>query len=183
MLLRSSVCVRPLPPFSSKSISADLLFPCRMQLKVDQTEDDNSLQRTHSVSSSTQTSDADTQPSPQSTSPFSLSHKSISPFPLVIFTRPKTDVVKQGYLGRQERSHLQYFVLRSESHTGPSRLEWYENRETFVRTQSDGGAVLFGSSKQGWVSSHIVPAPNKILCRESVCVTTQSCSRFSHYQN
>lgn len=135
-----------------------------MQLKMDTTEDDHSLQRTHSVSSSTQTSDADTQLSPPPTSPFSLNHKSITPFPLVIFTRPNSDVVKQGYLGRQECSHLQYFVLRSGSHTGPSRLEWYENRETFVEMQSDGGAVLFGASKQGWVYSHRLPAPNKILC-------------------
>lgn len=158
LVLRSSVHVKPLAPFSSKSLIADLLFSCRMQLKLDQTEDNHSLQRTHSVCSSTQTSDADTQPSPQSTSPFSVNHKSISPFPLVIFTRPKSDIVKQGYLGRQERSHLQYFVLRSGSHTGPSRLEWYENREIFVGTQSDGGAVLFGSSKQGWVHSHHGPA-------------------------
>lgn len=124
-----------------------------MQLKMDTTRDDLCLQRTLSVSSSTQTSDADIQPSPQPTSPFSPSPKSIAPFPLVAFTRPKSDVVRQGYLGRQERSHLQYYVLRSGSHTGPSRLEWYEKRETFVGTQSEGGAVLFGSSKQGWVHS------------------------------
>lgn len=116
---------------------------------MNENEDNHSLQRSHSVSSFPQTSDTDTQPSPQPTSPFSFNHKSITPFPLEIFTSPKSDVVKQGYLGRQERSRLQYFVLRAGSHTGPSRLEWYENRETFVGTQFDRGAVLFGSSKQG----------------------------------
>lgn len=131
-----------------------------MHLKMNENEDNHSLQRSHSVSSSMQTSDADTQPSPQPTSPLSLNHKAITPFPLVIFTRPRSDVVKQGYLGRQERSHMQYFVLRAGSHIGPGRLEWYENQETFAGTQSDGGAVLFGSSKQGWVHSHHVPAPN-----------------------
>lgn len=164
-----SIC-RPLAPFCSKLLITDLLFPCRMQLKMDKTEDDHSLQRTLSVSSSTQTSDADTQPSPQPTSPFSLSHKSITPFPQVIFTRPTSDVVKQGYLGRQERSHLQYFVLRSGSHTGPSRLEWYENREAFVGTQSDSGAVLFGSSKQGWVRSPHVAGANKMCFVLRICL-------------
>lgn len=123
-----------------------------MHLKINGNEDNHSLQSSHSVSSSPPTSDADTQPSPQP--------KSITTFPLVIFNGPKSDVVKQGYLGRQDHNHLQYFVLRAESQTGPSRLEWYENRETFVRTQSDNEAVLFGSSKQGWVHSRYVPAPN-----------------------
>lgn len=144
---------------------------------MDETENDHSLQRTHSVSTSTQTSYTDTRPSPQPTFPFCLNHKSITPFPLVTFTRPKTDVVRQGYLGRQERSRLQYFVLRSGSHTGPSRLEWYENRETFVGMQSGGGAVLFDSNKQGWVHSHHVPKPKEIVLR--ICVKTEELFQIS----
>lgn len=144
---------------------------------MDETENDHSLQRTHSVSTSTQTSYTDTRPSPQPTFPFCLNHKSITPFPLVTFTRPNTDVVRQGYLGRQERSHLQYFVLRSGSHTGPSRLEWYENREMFVGMQSGGGAVLFDSNKQGWVHSHHVPEPKEIVLR--ICVKTEELFQIS----
>ncbi|XP_053273349.1 insulin receptor substrate 1 [Pleuronectes platessa] len=63
---------------------------------------------------------------------------------------PQSDVVKQGYLGKLERSHRRYFVLRAGSDTGPSRLEWYKSREKFTAgRKSAGKAALFGSSKQG----------------------------------
>lgn len=62
----------------------------------------------------------------------------------------QTDVVKQGYLGKLERNHKRYFVLRAGSHTGPSRLEWYKSQEKFMaKEKSSGKAALFGSSKQG----------------------------------
>ncbi|XP_029369483.1 insulin receptor substrate 2-B-like, partial [Echeneis naucrates] len=63
---------------------------------------------------------------------------------------PHSDVVKQGYLGKVERSHRRYFVLRAGSHTGPSRLEWYKSQEKFTTMEKSAGkTVLFGSSKQG----------------------------------
>ncbi|XP_035482661.1 insulin receptor substrate 2-B-like isoform X2 [Scophthalmus maximus] len=63
---------------------------------------------------------------------------------------PQSDVVRQGYLGKLERNHRRYFVLRAVSHTGPSRLEWYKSLEKFTATKrSAGKAALFGSSKQG----------------------------------
>ena len=65
---------------------------------------------------------------------------------------PQSDVVKQGYLGKVERNQRKYFVLRAGSHTGPSRLEWYRNKERFsAMEKSAGKAGLFGSSKQGSV--------------------------------
>lgn len=65
---------------------------------------------------------------------------------------PQSDLVKQGYVGKLERNHRRYFVLRAGSHTGPSRLEWYQNQEKFAATdKSAGKATLFGSSKQGLV--------------------------------
>ncbi|XP_061683174.1 insulin receptor substrate 2-B-like [Syngnathoides biaculeatus] len=61
-----------------------------------------------------------------------------------------SDVVKKGYLGKLERSHRRYFVLRAGSHTGPSRLEWYKSEEKFAAMEkSSGKAKLFGPSKQG----------------------------------
>lgn len=64
----------------------------------------------------------------------------------------QSDVVKHGYLGKLERSHRRYFVLRTGSHTGPSRLEWYKTQEKFTAMEkSSGKAVLFGPSKQGFV--------------------------------
>ncbi|XP_035006728.2 insulin receptor substrate 2-B [Hippoglossus stenolepis] len=63
---------------------------------------------------------------------------------------PQSDVVKQGYLGKLERNHRRYFVLRAGSHTGPSRLEWYRSQEKFTAARKSAGkAALFGSSKQG----------------------------------
>ncbi|MEQ2208880.1 hypothetical protein XENOCAPTIV_018170 [Xenoophorus captivus] len=63
---------------------------------------------------------------------------------------PQSDVVKEGYLGKLERSHRRYFVLRTGSHTGPSRLEWYKTQEKFTAMEkSSGKASLFGTSKQG----------------------------------
>lgn len=71
---------------------------------------------------------------------------------LVMTLWPRSDVVKQGYLGKRERNHTRYFVLRAGSHTGPSRLEWYKNQHKFTAMEKSGGkAALFGSSKQGWV--------------------------------
>lgn len=65
---------------------------------------------------------------------------------------PQSDLVKQGYLGKLERNHRRYFVLRAGSHTGPSRLEWYQNREKFAAMDKSAcKATLFGSSKQGLV--------------------------------
>ncbi|XP_043966353.1 insulin receptor substrate 2-B-like [Gambusia affinis] len=69
---------------------------------------------------------------------------------LMAASGPPGDVVKEGYLGKLERSHRRYFVLRTGSHTGLSRLEWYKNQENFTAMEkSDGKAVLFGTSKQG----------------------------------
>lgn len=58
------------------------------------------------------------------------------------------DVVKQGYLGKRERNHRRYFVLRAESHMGPSRLEWYKNQQKFTAMEKPGSKAA-GSSKQG----------------------------------
>ncbi|XP_051912903.1 uncharacterized protein LOC127595437 isoform X2 [Hippocampus zosterae] len=69
---------------------------------------------------------------------------------LVTYSGQRSDVVKQGYLGKFERSHRRYFVLRAGSHTGPSRLEWYKSQEKFAAMEkSSGKATLFGLSKQG----------------------------------
>lgn len=71
---------------------------------------------------------------------------------LVTSSGPRSDVAKQGYLGKAERNQRKYFVLRAGSHTGPSRLEWYRNKERFsAMEKSAGKAGLFGSSKQGSV--------------------------------
>ncbi|XP_023276133.1 insulin receptor substrate 1-like [Seriola lalandi dorsalis] len=73
---------------------------------------------------------------------------------LITSAGPQSDVVKQGYLGKLERNHRRYFVLRAGSHTGPSRLEWYKNQEKFTAMEkSSGKAVLFWSSKQGRTGS------------------------------
>ncbi|XP_030610178.1 insulin receptor substrate 2-B-like [Archocentrus centrarchus] len=69
---------------------------------------------------------------------------------LLASSGPQSDVVKQGYLGKLERNHRRYFVLRAGSHTGPSRLEWYKSQEKFTaKEKSSGKATLFGSNKQG----------------------------------
>ncbi|XP_051284370.1 insulin receptor substrate 2-A-like [Dicentrarchus labrax] len=69
---------------------------------------------------------------------------------LMTSSGPQSDVVKQGNLGKLERSHRRYFVLRAGSHTGPSRLEWYKSQEKFTAMEKCAGkAALFGSSKQG----------------------------------
>eukprot|EP00066_Takifugu_rubripes_P015336 XP_011604602.1 PREDICTED: insulin receptor substrate 2-A-like isoform X2 [Takifugu rubripes] len=69
---------------------------------------------------------------------------------LVMSSWQQSDVVKQGYLGKLERNHRRYFVLRAGSHMGPSRLEWYKNQQKFAAMEKSGSkAALFGSSKQG----------------------------------
>lgn len=145
-------------------------------------EQHRSEQRTLSVSSSTQTWPLPLQPPCRSDQPdqdspicgdgmqlsppspcfeelFCFSHTSITLFPLcstlVTSAKPRSDLVRKGYLGKQERNHRRYFVLRSGSHTGPSRLEWYKSREKFAIMESTGRAALFGPNKQGLVPSHL----------------------------
>lgn len=83
---------------------------------------------------------------------------------LVMSLWPQSDVVKQGYLGKLERNHRRYFVLRAGSHTGPSRLEWYKNEQKFTAMEKSGGkAALFGSCKQGLVKITILSGFTQIL--------------------
>lgn len=95
---------------------------------------------------------------------FCSSQSSTSLIPLVMSLRPQSDVVKQGYLGKLERNHRRYFVLRAGSHMGPSRLEWYKNEQKFTAMEKSGGkAALFGSSKQGLVEIMILSGLAHIL--------------------
>lgn len=94
-------------------------------------------------------------PPPQLVEEFFCSSRTApSLIPLVVSSPPHSDVVKRGYLGKMERSHRKFFVLRAGSHTGPSRLEWYKNQQNFTATEKSGGkAGLFGS-KQGLVKTN-----------------------------
>ncbi|KAM8952884.1 insulin receptor substrate 4 [Pelodytes ibericus] len=49
------------------------------------------------------------------------------------------DVRKRGYLRKQKHGHKRYFVLRSQSHLGPARLEYYDNEKKFRSGQRPGG--------------------------------------------
>ncbi|XP_056393665.1 insulin receptor substrate 4 [Hyla sarda] len=50
------------------------------------------------------------------------------------------DVRKRGYLRKQKHGHKRYFVLRSPSHLGPARLEYYDNEKKFRSGQRLGGS-------------------------------------------
>ncbi|XP_034720571.1 insulin receptor substrate 2-A-like isoform X2 [Etheostoma cragini] len=67
---------------------------------------------------------------------------------LMTSSPPQSDVVKQSSLGKLERNHTKYFVLRAGSHTGPSRLEWYKSQKKFTAMEKSAGkAALYGSTK------------------------------------
>ncbi|XP_053329548.1 insulin receptor substrate 4 [Spea bombifrons] len=51
------------------------------------------------------------------------------------------DVRKRGYLRKQKHGHKRYFVLRSQSHLGPARLEYYDNEKKFRSSQRAGGGA------------------------------------------
>ncbi|XP_040298271.1 insulin receptor substrate 4 isoform X2 [Bufo bufo] len=48
------------------------------------------------------------------------------------------DVRKRGYLRKQKHGHKRYFVLRTHSHLGPARLEYYDNEKKFRSGQRPG---------------------------------------------
>lgn len=74
----------------------------------------------------------------------------LAPLAFTAHTTPHSDVVKQGYLGKQEQKHRRYFVLKAGSHSGPSRLEWYKTQDKFTAVENSAGDTgLFGSHKQG----------------------------------
>lgn len=66
-------------------------------------------------------------------------------------TGPQSDVLKRGYLGKQDLKHRKYFVLRAGSHSGPSRLEWYKTEESFVAVEKSASETRLTSTrhKQG----------------------------------
>ncbi|XP_055021739.1 uncharacterized protein LOC129412327 isoform X2 [Boleophthalmus pectinirostris] len=79
-----------------------------------------------------------------------LPSAALAPLALGAYTGPHTDVLKQGYLGKQEHKHRRYFVLRAGSHSGPSRLEWYKTQERFTAVEKSADEEgFFGSHKQG----------------------------------
>ncbi|XP_055082798.1 uncharacterized protein LOC129456810 [Periophthalmus magnuspinnatus] len=79
-----------------------------------------------------------------------LPSAALAPLALGVNQGPHIDVIKQGYLGKQEQKHRRYFVLRAGSHSGPSRLEWYKTQERFTAVETSAGETgLFGSHKQG----------------------------------
>ncbi|XP_072306487.1 uncharacterized protein [Eucyclogobius newberryi] len=74
----------------------------------------------------------------------------LAPLALGADPGPSSDVLKQGYLGKQEQKHRRYFVLRAGSHSGPSRLEWYKTHESFTTVEmSSGKTGPFVSHKRG----------------------------------
>lgn len=89
----------------------------------------------------------------QSSPPPSRTSGTLVPLAGALMTSgPQSDLVKHGYVGKLERNHRRYFVLRAGSHTGPSRLEWYQNQEKFAAVDKSAcKATLLGSSKQGLV--------------------------------
>ncbi|KAK7893297.1 hypothetical protein WMY93_022449 [Mugilogobius chulae] len=79
-----------------------------------------------------------------------LSSAALAPLVLRAYSGPSDDVIKQGYLGKQEQKHTRYFVLRAGSHSGPSRIEWYKTQEGFTAVEKSASQkCLFGSHKQG----------------------------------
>ncbi|KAG9478479.1 hypothetical protein GDO78_013491, partial [Eleutherodactylus coqui] len=52
------------------------------------------------------------------------------------------DVRKRGYLRKQKHGHKRYFVLRTHSHLGPARLEYYDNEKKFRSGQRPGGGTV-----------------------------------------
>lgn len=97
---------------------------------------------------------------------------------LMAASGPQSDVVKRGYLGKLERNHKRYFVLRAGSHTGPSRLEWYKSQEKFTAMEKSAGKTgLFGSNKQGLVKvmtsnqKRLMDVTSTTCCRKYLMLT------------
>ncbi|XP_061103506.1 insulin receptor substrate 2-B-like isoform X2 [Conger conger] len=54
----------------------------------------------------------------------------------------EADIWKCGYLRKQKHGHKRFFVLRGQSHAGPSRLEYYDSEKKFRNTlRSTAGAA------------------------------------------
>ncbi|NP_001088662.1 insulin receptor substrate 2-B [Xenopus laevis] len=61
-----------------------------------------------------------------------------TPQPPAPASTAEDDVRKRGYLRKQKHGHKRYFVLRSQSHLGPARLEYYDNEKKFRSGQRSG---------------------------------------------
>lgn len=80
----------------------------------------------------------------------SLPSAGLAPLALRTHPGPHSDVLKRGYLGKQEHKHRKYFVLRAGSHSGPSRLEWYRNEDSFMAVEKSAVETgIFSVHKQG----------------------------------
>ncbi|KAL4648227.1 insulin receptor substrate 2-B-like [Arapaima gigas] len=67
-------------------------------------------------------------PASELPSSLSLVHEDAAPAPPVGMDG---DVWKCGYLRKQKHGHKRFFVLRGPSHSGPSRLEYYDSEKKF----------------------------------------------------
>ncbi|XP_064205385.1 insulin receptor substrate 2-B-like isoform X2 [Anguilla rostrata] len=63
--------------------------------------------------------------------------------PAAVFTDGvEADIWKCGYLRKQKHGHKRFFVLRGQSHAGPSRLEYYDSEKKFRNSlRSAAGAA------------------------------------------
>ncbi|KAJ8405826.1 hypothetical protein AAFF_G00312630 [Aldrovandia affinis] len=52
----------------------------------------------------------------------------------------EADIWKCGYLRKQKHGHKRFFVLRGQSHGGPSRLEYYDSEKKFRSSLRSGAA-------------------------------------------
>ncbi|KAL6490762.1 hypothetical protein MHYP_G00011070 [Metynnis hypsauchen] len=70
------------------------------------------------------------------------------------------DIRKCGYLRKQKHGHKRFFVLRSSSHSGPSRLEYYDSEKKF---RSSLRSAVAATSSAGAAAAATASPPKRVI--------------------
>ncbi|XP_026864516.2 insulin receptor substrate 2-B [Electrophorus electricus] len=89
------------------------------------------------------------------------------------------DIKKCGYLRKQKHGHKRFFVLRSSSHLGPGRLEYYDSEKKFRSSLRSAAAVSSGVSSAG-AAATASPSKRVIYLYQCFTVNKRADSKNKH---
>ncbi|KAM9501263.1 insulin receptor substrate 2-B isoform 1-T1 [Clarias gariepinus] len=91
------------------------------------------------------------------------------------------DIRKCGYLRKQKHGHKRFFVLRSASRSGPSRLEYYDSEKKFRSSlRSAAAASSSSSSSTGAAAASASPPKRVIYLYQCFTVNKRADSKNKH---
>ncbi|XP_053485292.1 insulin receptor substrate 2-B [Ictalurus furcatus] len=90
------------------------------------------------------------------------------------------DIRKCGYLRKQKHGHKRFFVLRSASRSGPSRLEYYDSEKKFRSSHRSAAASSTGATGATGAAASASPPKRVIYLYQCFTVNKRADSKNKH---